>query len=99
MALNNPIGSATAIAIADTSIVPATSGMTPNRGTAKSGVHSVPNRKSVIGTSRRNASVSADRTMMMPMVVPIDSRALPARHHSMSRSPRLIARVRAALRG
>ena len=32
MALSSPIGSATTIAIADTSIVPATSGSTPKRG-------------------------------------------------------------------
>ena len=56
MALSRPIGSATAIAMAETSIVPATSGSTPKCWLAKSGVHSVPVRNS----SDRNLAQKAD---------------------------------------
>ncbi len=52
------MGSATIIAIVETSIVPMTSGSTPKRLLAKSGVHSVPKRKSPIGTSRKKPTVS-----------------------------------------
>src|SRR5687768_15832266 len=47
-----------------------------------SGVHTVPNRKSVIGTSRRKAPVSHSSTRMMPAVMRID----PAAHRNSSRS-------------
>ena len=73
-------------------MVPATRGRTPKRGVAKRGVHSVPNRKSVMGTSRRNAKVSTARTMMMPAVVPMESSAQRNSAHSMRNSKRFVAR-------
>ncbi len=80
----------------ETSMVPATRGRTPKRGVAKRGVHSVPNRKSVMGTSRRNAKVSIARTMMIPAVVPIESSAQRNSAHSMRNSMRFVARRRPA---
>src|SRR5688572_19280123 len=79
------------MAMAETSTVPVTSGRTPNRGVAKRGVHSVPNRKSVMGTSRRNANVSTASTTMMPAVVPIESRAQRNSAHSIRNSNRFIS--------
>src|SRR5262245_3178790 len=79
------------MAMSETSVVPATSGRTPKRGTAKSGVHSVPVRNSTIDTSRRNDTVSIVSTTMMPIVVPIDSRAQRKRPHSITNSNRFIA--------
>src|ERR671912_2742052 len=93
MALSNPIGSATSIAMLDTRTVPATSGRTPKLGVANRGVHSVPNRKSVSGTSRRKANVSTARTTIMPAVVPMESRAQRSSAHSMTRSNRFIPRL------
>src|SRR5687768_935810 len=91
MALSSPIGSATTIAIRETSVVPATSGRTPKLGLEKSGVHSVPNRKSAIGTSLRKAVVSTASTAMMPIVVPTESRAQRKSAHSIRNSKRFMA--------
>ena len=49
------MGKATTMAMLDTSMVPTTSGSTPNFWLENSGVHSVPVRKSSTGTSRRNS--------------------------------------------
>src|SRR5262245_57504134 len=88
MADIRPIGNATTIAIAETSIVPTTSGRTPKCWFAKSGVHSVPVRNSRIGTSRRNSIVSTASTMMMPAVVNTDSAAATSSPNSITRSNR-----------
>ncbi len=70
------------MAIAETSIVPTTSGSTPNLRLANSGVHSVPVRNSSTGTSCRNSNVSNASTPMMPAVVSTESRA----HRNKTRS-------------
>ncbi len=84
----SPAGTATAMAMAETSVVPSSSGSTPNFWFEKSGVHSVPVRNSRIGTSRKNANVSTASTTMMPAVVPTETRAHRNRSSSMTRSPR-----------
>ncbi len=75
MAANNPIGKEMNMAISETMAVPATSGRTPKLGGANSGAHLRPNRKSVMGTSRRNSIVSNNSTPMMPTVVKIETAA------------------------
>ncbi len=80
------MGSATIIAIVETSIVPMTSGNTPKRLLAKSGVHSVPKRKSPIGTSRKKPAVSIASTTTMPIVVKTDSAAHTKSARSMTHS-------------
>src|SRR5918993_1533756 len=57
------------MAIDDTTTVPATSGRTPKRLLANSGVHSVPVRNSMIETSCRKPNVSTASTRTMPAVV------------------------------
>src|SRR5688500_16129611 len=81
------------MAIEETKIVPATSGRTPKLGVAKRGVQSVPKRNSVIGTSRRKANVSTASTAMIPIVVPMESRAQRNSAHSITNSNRLIPRL------
>src|SRR5687768_7964797 len=93
MALNSPIGRATAIAMVETSTVPATSGRTPNRRLAKSGVHSVPVRNSTMDTSLRNPKVSTASTMMMPAVVKTDNVAHSSSARSISHSCRRLLPV------
>src|SRR5688572_2799202 len=79
-------------------IVPPTSGRTPKLGVAKSGVQLVPKRKSAIGTSRRKANVSTASTAMIPIVVPMESRAQRNSAHSITNSNRFIPRLAVALR-
>ena len=76
MAVIRPAGSATSIAIPEARSVPDTSGRTPKCLSEKSGVHTVPNRNSVIGTSLRKAMVSKSRTRTIPAVIRIDPAAL-----------------------
>ena len=67
--------------------VPATSGRTPNSGSANSGLHSVPKRKSVIGTAWKNSMVGTRSDQMMPMVVRIEIAAHIHSSAAMTRSP------------
>ncbi len=94
MAVIRPAGSATSIAIPEASSVPETSGRTPKCLSEKSGVHTVPNRNSSSGTSRRNAAVSNSSTAMIPAVTRIDPAALRNSARSMRNSPIRLARVR-----
>src|SRR5574341_865166 len=71
-ALTNPIGSATRIAIPAVSAVQVISGRMPKCLSAKSGVHCVSVRNSKIETSRKNSTVSTNRTTTMPNVVTIE---------------------------
>src|SRR5262245_62256109 len=75
MATSNPIGAAVAMAMADTSRVPETSGSTPKRGFEKRGVHSVPNRKSKMETRLRNELDSTASTVTSASVVTTDNAA------------------------
>ena len=70
--------------------MPSTSGSTPKRWLANSGVHSVPVRKSSTGTSRKNAAVSMASTAMIPAVVPTESTAHRNSVISMRRSARRV---------
>ena len=79
-------GGATAMAIAETSKVPPTSGSTPKCLSKKSGVQVVPNRNSVTGTSRRNARVSQSSTRMMPTVMSTEPAAQANRLRSITNS-------------
>ena len=86
MALRRPAGNAMSMAMVDTRRVPPTRGSTPKDFFRKRGVHEVPNRKSVIGTSSRKANVSKSKTPIMPAVTPIEARAHRKSAPSMMRS-------------
>ena len=68
-AIDNPMGSATAMAMNDVSSVPVTSGRIPKCLSANKGVHCVSNKNSLRGTRAKNTEDSEIRTQRMPMVV------------------------------
>src|SRR5688500_7384106 len=68
--------------------VPSISGITPNCGSANSGVHSVPNRKSKMPTSPKKLIVSPSSEARIPSVVSTDRAAAAKSKLRIARSPR-----------
>jgi len=83
----SPSGIATAIAIKVITIVPLRSGRTPNSPFLNSGVHVVPKRKSVRGTSEKNSIEGIKSEMTIPKVVMIETRAATASSARINFSP------------
>ena len=81
-----PAGIATASATSVVTSVPATSGRTPYRGSAKSGIHIVSVRKSLSGTILKKGSDSTTRTMTIAIVVNTATSAASIRNASTTRS-------------
>ena len=81
-----PTGSATASATAVVTSVPATSGMMPKRGAAKSGVQSVSVRKSVERDVREEGRGLVEKMPTMPTVIATEEKAASNSSASMTRS-------------
>ena len=75
MAVNIPSGKATAIAIPAISTVAESSGRAPKLLLAKSGLHSVPVKNSMMDTSPKNGTASTSKMTTMPTVVTTESTA------------------------
>src|SRR5919112_3412717 len=91
MAASRPSGIATTSPMAVRNSVPVTSGITPKDcwSPPSSGVHFVPNRKSPIGTSPKNAIVSRNSERMISVVVTIETAAAANRPYLTACSPAL----------
>jgi hypothetical protein len=87
MALPSPSGIAMVTAIRVMTIVPITSGSTPNCPSAKSGVHVVVKRNSVSGISAKNSSDGMRSESTIPKVVRIETAAAAKRMPRMTFSP------------
>ena len=87
----------TAQAQTTTNIVPATSGRTPNDDGVKSGVHSVPVRKSPIEISRKNSIAGSKRATTIPTVVAMETSAQRARTTLTTSSPQRLRLARSRI--
>src|SRR5690606_29751194 len=87
MAGGRPAGTATTSDQKTMLRVPTTIGSTPNRGSANDGAHSVPSRKSPIGTSWKKSIAPDSNESTIPAVIATETAAQPPSRSLTSRSP------------
>jgi hypothetical protein len=86
MAIANPIGRATKMAIKEVNSVPESRGSIPYRFFVNRGVHSVSVKNSTMETSLKNLKASMASTRTIPIVVRIVIKALSSKNFSIINS-------------